>query len=370
MSRLIRLTGALLVGGIIALGAGAAGAALPSHGWRIVATVGDATHGELPGFFTAPAADDAFSSWKCVACSVSHRGQNFIEHWNGHSWRQTIPLPVPLNYPRSLIAIGASSASNLWAFSSTRTAGVWNGSRWRLLSLPAWVLRPTRIGEPFGQAAVFAPNDVWVFSIGATSQPTLAAHYFHGSWLKVSLPGAPIQVSSVAPNDIWVVGLLATKPAWLAMHWDGSAWRALTLPKVRIPPGDSAGYSIVATGSRDVWLARQVGVFRHTVSASLLHWNGRWHVIKAPSSIDSFGPMSQDGHGGLWMQAQHGFYPSAHLFLYHYGGGWSRQAIPTRPAATTNLATITWIPGTRSLWAAGALFATSSETGDILKFGP
>jgi hypothetical protein len=58
-------------------------------------------------------------------------------------------------------------------------------------------------------------------------------------------------------------------------------------------------------------------------------------------------------------------------YLYHYGPrGWARQAIPTKPGATTTLQTLTWIPGTSSLWAAGTLFAGSAEIGDILKYGP
>lgn len=189
-------------------GGGAPGvAAKASPDWRIVATVGTATSGELPGLFTASSATDAFVSWRCVQCSVSTRNQNFVEHWNGRNWRP-IALPAPLNYPRSVIAPSASSASNLRALSNDGKVGIWTGTGWAVTPLPTWVLRPSHAGDPFAEASVFSPGSAWVFSVGAISQPTLAAHYDNGAWHKVFLPAAPGPVSPVAPNDIWAMGTL------------------------------------------------------------------------------------------------------------------------------------------------------------------
>jgi hypothetical protein len=367
-------TGAVAVCGMLALAAGSAAATTAStRGWRIVTTIGASNHNEVPGFFTATGPHNAFSSWRCAGCARSNRALNFIRHWNGRSWRRSIALPAVLNYPTFLVALGASSASDLWAFTTTGKLGVWNGSRWAIRSLPTWVLRPTRVGEPFAQAAIFSPGNAWVFSIGAITHPALAAHYRGGVWRKVSLPGAPVQISPVAPNDIWAVGfaLKRTSTPWVPMHWNGSAWRTVALPKVKIPPGDSAGYGIVAVGARDVWLPRLVGNVRHTFSVSLLHWTGRWHVIKAPASIVGLGPVSQDGHGGLWMEAEYGDFRTGRMFLDHYGAGrWSRQPIPAGHGARAFLGTITWIPGTRSLWAAVNAVSGSQQTGEILKYGP
>ena len=204
-------TSALIVAGTLAAGtlalAGGVAVAARSKGWRVVTTIGAARHNELPGFFTATSRNNAFSSWRCVSCSTSSRAQNFVRHWNGRSWRRSIALTVALNYPRSIIALGASSSSDLWAFTSNGRAGTWNGHGWKVRSLPAWVLRPSRVGEPFAQAAVFGPGNAWVFCTGAMAQPTLAAHYIRGAWRKVSLPGAPEEVSAIAADDIWVFGI-------------------------------------------------------------------------------------------------------------------------------------------------------------------
>jgi hypothetical protein len=370
---------------VMALAAGCAASLVPSAarangvapapagpGWRIVATIGGPAKPESAGLLTAVSARDAFLSWRCAACARSTRDLNFISHWNGASWRQSIAQPARLNYPSFLIAIGASSASNLWAFTTTARASQWNGRRWATKRLPSWVLRPTRVGEPFGQAAVFSPRDVWVFSISAISAPALAAHLVGATWRKVILPGAPVQVSAVGSNDIWVLGLtnLSTTPTWALMHWNGSRWSTTPLPNVHVPNGDQAGYSIAAT-QQGVWVAREVSALRRTFSRALLHWTGHWQVISAPTSIDSFGALSQDGHGGLWAVGYQGFLSASQPFFYHYNGGrWSHQAVPARRGAKTAVDSMAWIPGTRSVWVAATSIAPKSESGLILKFGP
>jgi hypothetical protein len=68
-----------LAAGTLALASGpAVAAAAQSEGWRVIATVGNASHGELPGFFAASGPRNAFSSWECVSCATSTRASNFI----------------------------------------------------------------------------------------------------------------------------------------------------------------------------------------------------------------------------------------------------------------------------------------------------
>lgn len=341
-----------------------------SPGWRIVTTVGSTTRSEQPGWFTATSATDAFSSWGCTGCSAETRDENFVEHWNGRNWRP-IALPVALNYPRTVITLGASSASNLWTVSSSGKLGIWNGKSWSIRSLPPWVLRPTRSGDPQAQAAVFSPGQAWIFATDAVGEPTLAARYYHGAWHKVFLPVQPEEVSAVAPNDIWALGLPA-KPSsgWVGMHWNGSAWRTLALLPVKAPR-DSISYGMMATGPDSVWLTRMIQGSNHKASVVLLHWTGRWHVITVPFPNSGPGGMAQDGSGGLWVQVTNCSNPKTVSCMYHYGPkGWTRHAVPARPGLTTLVGQVTWIPGTRSLWAIGMLFAADEQFGEILKYGP
>jgi hypothetical protein len=355
---------------------GQADAAAHRPGWRIVATVGATSHNERPEALTATGQKDAFSAWTCNSCSTSNRNLDFVLHWDGRHWR-SIGLPRPLTYPRFVTSLSASSASNLWAVNDLGKVGIWNGRRWTVKVLPAWVLRATREGNPYGQAAVLAPGNAWVFSVGAVSEPTLAAHFVRGAWRKAWLPVAPWAVSQVSSRDLWVLGqtrksLRTSKPVTAVAHWNGSAWHALALPKVRVPSGTDAGYSLAAVASRDIWLTRQVAASGHTVSTALLHWTGRWHVIKVPFSTDSLqlGSLSQDGRGGVWMLVFRDL-PSFHQYLYHYGSGhWARQLVPARAGVPVSVTTLAWIPGTGSLWAIGGLSKISGNTGVILKAGP
>src|SRR5262249_31152576 len=147
---------------------------------------------------------------------------------------------------------------------------------------------------------------------------------------------APVEIAAIAPDDIWALAvtkrsLSAPKPVFTTMHWTGSSWRTVQLPAVKVPPGDSAGYHIAALGPRNIWLPRQVGNATHTVSVALLHWTGRWHVIKAPTAIKSLGPMAQDGRGGVWFDAQVGSLTASRTALYHYRAGrWSHQPVPSQ----------------------------------------
>ena len=360
-------------GSVVAGGAAAGAESGAGPGWRIVATVGSASQGELPGsqVITTGAAS-AFVYWRCDSCAVATRNRNFIQHWNGRRWVH-IALPVRLNYPRFLIAVGASSGSDLWAITSFGGLYIWHGSSWAKRSIPSWALGRERSGDLAAQLSVLAPDNAWVFS-----QPTLAAHYFHGAWHKVSLPATPGDVTTLAPDDIWSAGITSkslptAKPVWTAAHWDGSAWHTLAFPAVRLSAGESTSYQITATGPHNLWAVRLIDKSRGTAGIALLHWTGTWRTIKVPGGVTDLTDLASDGNGGLWMAGFHGSGSAQAMSFYHYGsGGWSRHAIPVKPGAHNILWSLTSIPGTRSLWAPGLLqeHGGDIQIGDLMKYGP
>jgi hypothetical protein len=345
-----------------------------SPGWRIVTTIGSASQGELLGSpVVATSPGNAFATWQCSSCSVATRNRNFITHWNGRSW-QRIALPAPLNFPRSLISMGASSASNLWVITSAGRAGIWNGSKWSLRSIPRWALIRERNGDLGGEISVLGPGNAWIFSTHA-----LAAHFFHGAWHKVHLPAVffGARCTVLGPNDIW--GLAVTtkslstgKLVFTTMHWNGSAWHTMALPAVQIPSGSLPIYILTATGPRSVWVSRTISS-QHGSSAALLHWTGSWHTIKPPAGTSVLSVPASDGSGGVWAVGDRGSGQNSVTSFYHYGGGhWSHRAIPAKPGLSNFADILTSIPGTRSLWASGQLtnHNDSIEFGDIMKFGP
>ncbi|HET7012644.1 MAG TPA: hypothetical protein VFI65_01965 [Streptosporangiaceae bacterium] len=370
--RMITATVALAVaaGGSVAAGAATAAS---GPGWRIVATVGSASRGETPGArVVATGATDAFAYWQCTQCSIANRNRNFIEHWNGRAWRR-IALPVPLNFGNFLISIDASSASNLWAITSANRAGVWNGSKWSVRSIPRWALVIERSGDLGGQVVVLSPSNVWIFS-----QHALAAHFLNGTWHKVALPAVgAFSFTKVTASDIWGTAITTksartTHPVFTMLHWDGSAWHTLALPAVKTAPGTIPGYTLMADGRRSLWLTRLIEGPAHRTSAALLHWNGSWHTIKAPSGLVP-ADIATDGAGGVWIAGERSLLlKSAVEGLYHYrSGGWTRHLVPTKKGMTNILLSVTSIPGTHSLWANGLLAGKGGiEIGDIMKFGP
>ncbi len=103
---------------------------------------------------------------------------------------------------------------------------------------------------------------------------------------------------------------------------------------------------------------------------------GTWkRLARGPAwkALESSGPAAAASGAG-WRTvatvgaAHHNELPG---FFYHFGGGrWTRRTIPAPAGARAVLSSLTWIPGTRSLWASATAIAAGKQTGEILKFGP
>ncbi len=328
------------------------GAAAP--GWRAVQTIGPAT-GNVSGLLTADSAKDAWSVW-------SGPGVTLVERSAGGAWSR-IKVPGKLGADvASAVAIGASSASDFWLFDThDATAALrWTGARWTLQPVPSWVLRRDSSGAVTVVSAVFAPRDVWVFSLGAGAY---AARYNGHVWAKVKLPAAPLGVSAVAPGDIWAYSSSISS----VMHWNGKKWSAVGLPLLPLPSGAQVSYSsLTATGPADAWLVRTISLPARLPDTAVMHWNGRsWLTTAGPADI--VGSMAPDGNGGLWADGID-INPGGFWNLYHLAGGhWTEY---TPPDVNTHAPTpLTHIPGTRSLWATGSAFGPRGFSGVILKYG-
>lgn len=88
------------------------------------------------------------------------------------------------------------------------------------------------------------------------------------------------------------------------------------------------------------------------------------------SLVDS---MTQDGHGGVWMVAN-GPARAFRFLAYHLNAGhWTRYTTPVaKGLSLLDLAGISSIPGTRSVWLTGNMTPPHSNAifGAIPKFGP
>jgi hypothetical protein len=362
--------------------------AATSPAWRIVKTFGPA-EGVWSDNFAVSGANDAWSTWiACNPCSGSNPVTHFyVQHSAGTTWRN-VSVPASLEgAAEASVAIGASSYRNLWLFEPATSpvspsAHVlrWNGSKWHSQAIPSWAVHLNLSGTYDIVPAVFGPKSVWVFSMGIdafTNPGHYVARYNGHRWTKLQMPAVPSQVSVLSERDIWALGYTVatkTKPQKaILMHWNGKRWSTLAVPSVHVPKNASE-YVLnpVALGPADVWLQRDI--VRGTAGAAtlyLLHWNGRhWARVALAAGISGVDYMTQDGHGGLWLAAN-GSKPSYTWRLYHLNGRWTRYSVPAVKGTTVgDLIGISWIPGTRSVWATGNLFqrgANGGIFGDILK---
>jgi hypothetical protein len=246
-------------------------------GWRVVATIGPSDEA-VTGTVSAGSAEDAWSVWTGTAFTA-------VERLQGTRWSR-VPLPGTLTaYARSAVAFGGDSATDFWLFSSrSDTSAVrFADGRWTLQPIPSWVLQRQSGGDgPSVSAAVFAPENVWVFGLGAGAY---AAHYNGRGWAKVRLPAAPDEVSAVSADDIWA---LHANEAW---HWNGGKWAAGKIPSAaRNPPQRLGDLTVTGPGG-----ARA----RRTVRLESVAWipgtHSAWGTATSRTSKGSYGVIIKYG---------------------------------------------------------------------------
>ncbi len=341
-------------------------ASTPS-GWRISATIGSAKSAVNEGDIVAAGADAAWVIWTCGPCpSGSAAHQNLLQAWNGKTWSQPA-LPSALSYPTAIAGLGASSAKNLWVFTGTGRAAVFNGSHWTVSKLPSWVARPVKGGGPSVGTAVFSPSNVWAFSLLARKQPTLAGHFTGGKWHKVTLPIVPLTADGLAPNDIWLFGSKENASERTLAHWNGSSWQTVAFPKA--PSGDILTETDpVAAGSKSFLAIGELLPKRGGAKFEVQHWTGHWTTTTAPASVGIITQAASDGHGGLWLIASS---ETGSDFVHYTGGHWDTSAFPSQGKLLTAPHVLVPIQKTRSMWALGFLFKSSTpEFGAILRYDP
>jgi hypothetical protein len=333
--------------------AAARGSRPAAPGWRVAAVIGPPGQ-DVSGRLSARSARGAWSVW-------TGTGFTAVERLQAGGWAR-VPLPARLTrYVRSAVAFDGDSAADFWLFSSYRTTRAlrFTGTGWAIAALPPWVLRASAGGGRRAVTAVFGPDDVWVFSLQAGPY---AAHYDGRAWAKVPLPGAPDAVSAVAANDIWALD------GSLALHWNGRTWATSTLTSAAGGPAPGFGH-LTATGPDSAWAWRTTGTPGPSARSAVLHWNGaRWRPI-AGTPAGLIGSVVPDGSGGLWA-AGLAVTPGGRGFLYHLAGGrWTRVS-PPAGAGNPGRASLTWVPGTRSLWGTAEGPAGADRQATLIAYRP
>jgi hypothetical protein len=313
-----------------------------------------------------------------------------VQQWNGTAW-QAIAPPRQFGHVSNASVnagpVGTSAPDNTWLFitagpnSNIEYALHWNGTAWTVTRLSA---TKSVLGT-----AVFSPTNVWSF--GTTNAgpdpsggfgPAWVRRFNGTSWRQVTLPGTPVDISTLSATDIWAMGPSANtvhKPTqvYIAMHWNGTAWRSLALPKLAPVNGQPwVPDAIVATAPNQLWMDESIAVNRGTgvqpPGFTLLHWDGTaWSTVVQDLTAIYAPELASDGQGGFWLDTNDDSQPTNSI-VHYTGGQFVSQPAPTEPGFTSQAGGFTLIPGTTSLWGLGFLTSADGHVtkSDILNYGP
>jgi hypothetical protein len=343
-----------------ALAAGSAGAARsgPALAWKIVKQVPG-------GDFTAVVATGRNGGWAFGTSAAGANPKPAAWRRSGSSWTLA---PFPGERNETVIAAGATAATDVWAFTTggaQSRALRWNGHAWTV---------QRSFGQAIGGAAVISPADIWVFGQPVFPHPSFGAWHYNGrTWSHVASGHGLEGGSGRSAHDAWAFG--GTDVA----HWNGSAWSrtsvARLLPAVQKSHlNDPAVTGVFEQSADSVYATGNGNTEDEGGPVVLLHWNGhRWS--KVAGGLFGFGvqpvqPIASDGHGGLWIPMPGS--DGQHSYLLHYTAG--HLTVASLPGGTgrTSVDTVSRIPGTSGVLAGGFTHALNNpgadDAGALLEF--
>ena len=339
------VAGLLAAGGATAASAAAAPPVAAPH-WHIVKSVKT----DVNGLFTAVVATGKASGWAFDGLGFTTRATAW--RLSGKTWTK---VAFPSKAGEEVITAGASSPSNVWAFTDISGAGSrvlrWNGAKWSVVKT---------FTAQIGDASVVAGNDVWVF--GFPAEPLLPAlgvwHYNGHSWTRVSktFQGG----SALSAGNVWGFNGTAVE------HWNGHKW-AGTSVKSLLPAKMSNGLNnpsvtgILALGARNVYAIGNGNLQDEGGPVVVLHYNGsKWaKVAQGNFGSGPFPGFSSDGRGGLWLPMNGSFGGSS--FLVHYVGGKLTKATLPVSAPKITIESVARVPGGTQQLAGGFTHAANDR---------
>jgi hypothetical protein len=344
------VAGLLAAGGATAATATAAAPPVAAPHWHIVKSVKTDVNGQ----FTAVVATGKTSAW-------AFNGLGFTAHataWrlSGKAWTK---VAFPGKADEEVITAGASSPSNVWAFTDIAGAGSrvlhWNGAKWSVVKTFA---------AQIGGASVVAGNDVWVF--GQVPVPSTAAlgvwHYNGHTWARVSkgLQGG----SALSATNVWAFGGTAVD------HWNGHRWTRTSVKSLlpaKMQLNDPSVTGILALAATNVYAIGNGNAQDEGGPVVVLHYNGRKWARVSPQGIFGYGPAGQfssDGSGGLWLPMLGPVGGTS--FLVHFTGGKFIKATLPASAPTITVLSVARVPGSTQQFAGGYTHAAGNRGANVV----
>jgi hypothetical protein len=310
----------------------------PAPKWHIVKSVPAGA-----GAFTAVVATGKATGWAFGGQFASVTGPT-AWHLKGAKWtRQAFPGRLA----ETVVAAGASSPSDVWAF--TQAGG---GSRVLHYNGRAWSVAKT-FSAQIGGAAVAGKNDVWVFGADLFGTRALGAWYFNGHTWRLAGPGLQ-GGSALSPSDVWAFS--GTK----ADHFNGHGWASTQLSSLlpaKMLLNGPAITGIIALSAKNVYAIGNGNAEDEGGPTVVLHYNGaKWAKV----GTGNFGygttatgsqQVSSDGGSGLWLPMPG--VSGQKSYMVHYAAGKLTPAtLPGNPRGI-GVGAVSRVPGTRDQLAGG-----------------
>jgi type IV secretory pathway VirB2 component (pilin) len=331
---------------------GSGGTAHPvTAAWRIVKQV----HSGPFGGFTAVIAVGKNGGWAFNQGSVPTAWRRSGS--NPSTWTQ-VPFPGQPN--EVVVAAGATSATDVWAFTAAGAqsrALRWNGRAWTV---------QRSFSKQIGGAVVISPGDVWVFGQPYFPGTGLGAWHYNGrTWSSVASGHGLQGGSALAANDIWAVDGADV------VHWNGSTWSRTSVARLlpaRAELNNPMLTGIFAQSRTSVYAIGNGDEQDEGGPVVILHWNGRqWSRVAEGNygfGVQPLQQISSDGHGGLWLPM-----PGAggqRSYLLHYSAGHLTQGALPDGAYKMSVEAVALIPGTGDLLGGGDTHAYASPGSNVV----
>ncbi|TDC90782.1 hypothetical protein [Actinomadura sp. 7K507] len=278
-------------------------------------------------------------------CVIDLEGNPVVRRWTGTSWTG-YPLNGwtgngPIEHVTS--AAGETAAGETWIAGRGRTGDVWQGyvARFDGSSFQ-------KVATPSGRVERISTGaaGTWLAERAAVWTGRHSLYKRTGStWTGVELPAEIHTITDVqarTATDVWLVGARAAEagtPGRLpaAAHFDGTSWTGVPPPELPADVEDHGFVKVVPVGPDDVWAI---------TTEFLTHWDGDdWTVVRIPEESWRSRDLVVDASGVPWVAM-----PASPSYLFRYvDGAW--QDVPT---AAVGLHAIAAVPGTSTIWGAGA----------------